>query len=70
MMGKLQRRIWRQFLVKPPGTLLSTTELLRVAYPRQRAGFRNWHWYSVRMAARKVAIRVRRSSTGRGRPWL
>jgi hypothetical protein len=66
MTGVLQRRVWRALLIKP---VLSTTELLPKVFPRVRT-YRAWHWNSVRRAARKIAIPVRRSRTGRGRPWL
>ena len=41
--GKLQRRIWRAFLVRSPDALLTTTEIVRLVYPRIRDGFRNGH---------------------------
>lgn len=70
MMGTLQRRIWRAFLVRPPGTILSTSQLMPLVYPRIRGRFQHWHWYGVRRAAAAVAVPVRRSSRGRGRPLL
>jgi hypothetical protein len=64
----LQRRVWRAFLVRP-GQLVSTTELLPRVFPRVRT-YQAWHWNSVRRAARRFAVPVRRSSSGRGRPLL
>ena len=66
-LGKLQKRIWRAFLVQP-GALLTTTQLVEQCYPRIRDRFRNGHWYAVRRAAAAVAVPVGRSDRGRGRP--
>jgi hypothetical protein len=41
--GKLKRRIWHAFLVRSPDALLTTTEIVRLVYPRIRDGFRNGH---------------------------
>jgi hypothetical protein len=67
--GKLQRRIWRQFVISP-NALLTTTQLMRGCYPRMADAFRNWHRWDVRRAAVAVAVPVGRSTSGRGRPLL
>jgi hypothetical protein len=62
--GPIQRRISRAFIARPDA-LLSTTELVRLVYPRLRADeLKRSNWYSVRLAAAKVAVRV-----GRERPY-
>jgi hypothetical protein len=63
-LGPVQRRISRAFIVDPDAEL-STTELVRLAYPRLRADeLKRSNWYSVRLAAAAVAVRV-----GRRRPY-
>ncbi len=62
--GPVQRRIWRAFIVRPDARF-TTTELVRLAYPRLSAcELRRSNWYSVRLAASRVARRV-----GRRRPY-
>jgi hypothetical protein len=62
-LGKLQQRIWRVFTAKPDAEI-STSELVALAFPRLRPGeLKRSHWYSVRRAAGRVAVRV-----GRVRP--
>jgi hypothetical protein len=62
--GPIQRRIWRQFVARP-NARFTTTDLVAIAYPRLSAGeLMRSNWYSVRLAATKVARRV-----GRERPY-
>jgi hypothetical protein len=45
----------------------TTTEMLRQIYPGPR---QHWQYWAVRRAAAKFCIRVGRSRSGSGRPWL
>ena len=67
-LGKIQRRIWRLFLVKP--STFTTTELCRAVFPRSRGIVTDKHRHSVRRAALRVAAPVGRSISGKGRPLL
>ena len=67
-LGTVQRRIWRAFIAEPSAEL-STAELLEVAFPRLEASdLKRSHWYSVRRAAERVAIRGGRRRPG-GLVW-
>ena len=66
-LGKIQRRIWRLFLVKP--STFTTTELCHAVFPRSRGNISDKHWHSVRPDQR-VAVSVGRSTSGQGRPLL
>jgi hypothetical protein len=59
--GKLQRRIWRAFLVRSPDALLTTTEIVRLAYPCIRDGFRN-HLYAVAVSKCPLRASLERSA--------
>lgn len=67
-LGKIQRRIWRVFLIRP--SVFTTTELCRAVFPRSGGIVTDKHRHSVRRAALRVATPVGRSSSGRGRPLL
>ena len=67
-LGKIQRRIWRVFLIRP--SVFTTTELCRAVFPRSRGIVTDKHRHSVRRAALAVARPVGRSNSGRGRPML
>jgi hypothetical protein len=63
-LGKLQRRIWRAFIAEPLAEFC-TLQLVRLAFPRLRAGeLKRSHWYSVRRAAENVAVRAGRKRRG------
>ena len=66
-LGKIQRRIWRLFLFRQSAT---TTDLCRAAFPRALGVVTHNQRRSVRRAALAVAVPVKRSSSGRGRPLL
>jgi len=55
MAGRLQRQIYRAFLAKPPGALLTTGELIAWCYPRRAGLVRIDQCRHVRRAAAAVA---------------
>ena len=68
-LGKIQRRLSRIWLIRPDA-VFTTGDLARAAFPRAPGKITHNHRRSVRRAALAVAVPVRRSRTGRGRPWL
>jgi hypothetical protein len=65
--GRVKRAITRAFIAL--GCPISTTELMKRAYPRGY-GYESWQYATVRLAARAVARPIGRSERGKGRPWL
>jgi hypothetical protein len=66
--GRVQRQIKRAFIASL-GSPLTTSDLMRRAYPRGWDHSESWRYTEVRLAASRYAVRIGRS-TRRGRPWL
>jgi hypothetical protein len=66
--GHVQRQIKRA-LIASNGKPLTTSELMRRAYPRLTK-YQSWRYRQVREAALRWAVRVGRSGIGTGRPLL
>ena len=68
--GRIQRQIKRTFIANP-GRPLTTSELIRCAYPRLKV-FETWRYEQVRVAAERFAVRIGVAKTRRGKPilWL
>jgi hypothetical protein len=64
--GRVQRQIKRAFIASN-GQPLTSTELLRWCWPRER---RRWHYKELMVAASRFARRIGRSQTGSGRAYL
>ena len=63
MLGKLQRRVLRAFIAEPGRK--TTTDLVEMVQSAvDRPDLLNKHRYGVRLAARRVAIRVGRTYPG------
>ena len=65
--GRLQRQVARALLIHGP--VVSTSQLLDWAYPRQRRRPTGWDHSKVMRIAAEHCDRVERGTT-RGRPWL
>jgi hypothetical protein len=66
--GRVQRQIERAFIISD-GKPLSTNKLMEWAYPRLRKPY-HWCYRQLWQAAERFAVRIGRSKTGKGRPWL
>jgi hypothetical protein len=66
--GRIRRAIRRAFIVSD-GQPLTTTEILRRAYPRFKC-YPSGHRHGLRRALRQEAIAIARMRLGRGRPCL
>jgi hypothetical protein len=66
--GRIQRQIKRAFIAL--GSPLTTSALMRRCYPRGYHHTDSWRYTEVRLAASRFAVRIGRSKTGKGRPWL
>ena len=69
MLGKIQRRLSRIWLIRPEA-VVTTSELACAAFPRARGVITHNHRRSIRRAALAVARPVGRSKTGRGRALI
>lgn len=61
--GRIQRRIWRAFMVNPDREM-TTADLARWAYPRLASKPLKRHRTAIVRAASRVAVRVRRDRPG------
>ena len=62
------RQIRRAFIVSN-GQPLTTGDLMKRCYPRGY-DYSSWRYAEVRLAASRYAVRIGRSKTSSGRPWL
>jgi hypothetical protein len=67
-LGKIQRRIKRAFTASP-GARLTTMDLARWSYPRQKAAVLMDNRLSIRRAAEAVAVKIGRTYPG-GTIWV
>ena len=68
-LGKIQRRLWRYFLIHP-NSVVTTNTLFRHVYPRAKTFVGDNHGRCIRRAALAVAQVVGRSPNGSGRSLL
>ena len=66
--GRIQTQVRRAFTAYL-GRPLTTSELIRYAYPRQRH-FEHWQYAHTRLAAQRYAVRIGVANNQRGRPIL